>query len=390
VSQQELVRRTRLHQATVSRVLSELKRDGLVVEAPFPERAHQARGRRPSVVDLERERTVVLGIQLGLSQANLGLVDLRGGLVAADVVQLGPDPVAGPESIVERLLGLTGRVLPDGGRLLGVGVGVAGLLDPEAGTVRFHLRDETGVPVMARLEAALGVPAFLGTNVHAMALAEAWFGVGPEVQSVALLFVGRVIRLALVTAGRVQHGLGPREGMFGHAVMDPEGPPCECGQRGCLEALASVTRLETEVQRLAQALPESPLARHLAACDGNALEAIAAAARDGVPYTTYLLRGWARWLARAIVLIHYTVEPSQLLLTGTPQLVNGPGIQLIQAEVAELAPSLAGSSGVRSSTLPFPDIAIVGAATLALEPFFSQEGRWLSARERVAVRSATA
>lgn len=382
VSQQTLAHRTRLNQATVSRVLAELKRHGLAAETET-RAATPGRGRRPSIVDLDRRRAAVLGIQLGLRQAHIGLVDLRGDLIAETVVGLGRDLAGGLEPVIARGHELADRSLPGGSRLLGVGVGGAGVVDPEAGTVRFGLAaaDPT-LPVRGLLERAYGVPAFLSGNVHAMALAEAWFGVGPEVKSVALLYVARVIRLALVTEGRVYHGSGLLDGMLGHAVLDPEGPPCPCGQRGCLEVLASDARLESEALRLGRMRPESGLGRRLAADGGDVIGAIADAARAGDSDAAGLLRGRAGWLARAIVLVHHVLAPSRLLIAGTARLVTPEQLGPIQHQVTRLAPRLAGAVGVTSSTLPFPEIAVVGAATLVLEAFFAQDGRWAAAQER--------
>ena len=383
VSQRGLVHRTRLNQATVSRVLSELKHDGFVVESEDRKPVRVGRGRRPTVVDLDRARTVVLGIQLGLTQIYLGLVDLRGALLAHTAVTLGPDPATGLESTVAAARALIRELLPPNSRLLGIGVGAAGPVDPDAGTVRFGMEeDQPALPVGELLTAAFGVPVFLANNVHAVALAEDWFGIGPQVKSVALLYVGRVIRLAVVTQGRVWHGEGPWDGMVGHAVFDPEGPPCPCGQRGCLEVLASDARIETEARLLAQALPASILSRQLAESSSNVGEAIAMAARAGDAGAANLLLTRARWLARAIVMIHYVLHPTRLLITGTPQLINPETLHLIRREVARLAPRLDGEAGVVSSTLPSPNILIVGPATLVLEVFFSQDGRWILAEER--------
>jgi predicted NBD/HSP70 family sugar kinase len=385
VSQQGLVHRTRLNQATVSRVLAELKRHGFAVESEDQKPVRVGRGRRPTVVDLDRARTAVLGIQLGLTQIYLGLVDLRGALLANTAVALGPDPTTGLENSVAAARALIRESLPPNGRVLGIGVGAAGPVDLEAGTVRFGMEeDRPTLPVRELLAAAFGVPVFLANNVHAMALAEAWFGIGPQVKSVALLYVGRVIRLAVVAQGRVWHGEGPRDGMVGHAVLDPEGPPCPCGQRGCLEVLASDARVETEARLLGQALPDSFLARQLAGSGSTVLEAVAVAARAGDPGAANLLLTRARWLARAIVTIHYVLHPTRLLITGTPQLISAETLPLIQQEVARLAPRLDGEVGVVSSTLPMPNILIVGPATLVLEVFFSQDRRWAVAEEQAA------
>lgn len=398
VSQQGLARRTRLHQATVSRALTELKRRGLVVEAGDVDArpglaleagdgdARLGRGRRPAVVDLDRARTAVLGIQLGVSRAYVGLVDLRGRLIDQSSVPLGPDPAAGVERALRAGAELVRGSLPPTGTLLGVGIGAAGLADIDRGTVHFGPDDAAGVPVVGLAEGAFGVTVFLSTNVHAMALAEAWYGVGSGVASVALLLVARVVRFALVIEGRIYHGVGPHDGMLGHAVMDPDGPPCACGQRGCLEVLTSETRVETEAALLAEALPDSTLARELAADGLDVYEAVVRAARAGDAGAESLLLSRARWLARGIAFVRALLNPSTVLVAGPPAFALDDELARIRGELERLAPRMGQADTVVASSLPFPDIAMVGAATLVLEAFFAPDGRWAAAEERAARR----
>ena len=383
ISQQGLIERAHVHQTTVSRILADLKRAGLVCETDVATATASGPGRRPTSVDLDRTRAMVIGIQIGMSQAHAGLVDLKGRLVAHSMVTFGQEPPTTTDAIVEMVRQLVDTALPETSRILGIGVGAAGVVDAAAGTVRPGLRDDDiSLTVKADLERAFAAPVFLSSNVHAMALAESWFGESTRHDSLALLFVARVIRLAHVIDGRVHHGSGPRDGMLGHAVLDPGGPPCACGQRGCLEALAGDSRVESEALRLAEALPTSSLARHLAARTTSTLGAIANAWRDGDPGAVGLLENRARWLARAIVLVNYVIHPSRLLLADTPRLLETNQLELIQQEVARLAPHLAGDAGVSRSTLPVPDIAIIGSATLVLEAFYAQDGRWMTATQQ--------
>ena len=120
--------------------------------------------------------------------------------------------------------------------LLGAGLGVAGAVDPGRGILRYNpffaWRD---LPLADLLEERLGVPVAIDNDVNTLTISELWFGRGKGTSNFLVVTVGRGIGLGIVLNGQVYLAAQGGAGEFGHTVIDPEGPLCECGKRGCLE-----------------------------------------------------------------------------------------------------------------------------------------------------------
>ncbi len=188
-----------------------------------------------------------LGIDLGATNLKWAVVERTG----ADwrTVDRGQVPTAaaeGPGAVIGRLTEI-GR-----GRLAGwpgigtVGIGVPGLYDPAAGTTRF-LVNVPGAwaerPVAAPVAEALGLPCRLINDARAFGLAELRLGAGRGVSSMVGLTLGTGVGGVIAIDGRVLQGHDGTAGEVGHQTIDPDGPLCGCGDRGCLEAFARAERI---------------------------------------------------------------------------------------------------------------------------------------------------
>jgi glucokinase len=154
----------------------------------------------------------------------------------------------GPEAVVETILGIAdGLVATARGYALApaaVGIVVPGVIDETTGTAvwssNLGFRD---VPLRDLVQKRVGLPAALGHDVRAGGLAEARLGAGRGYRHVLAVLVGTGIAAAHVVDGRVFAGAHGAAGEIGHIVVRPDGPLCGCGQRGCLEAIASAAAI---------------------------------------------------------------------------------------------------------------------------------------------------
>jgi glucokinase len=154
----------------------------------------------------------------------------------------------GPDAVVEGILDFAAELRTYGARQLGTeplaaGVAVPGVLDEATGTAVYAAnlgwRD---VPLRALLAERLGgVPVGLGHDVRTGGLAEGRIGAGEGVDRFFFIALGTGIAGAIGTDGRVEPGAHGGAGEIGHIVVRPDGPECGCGQRGCMEALASAS-----------------------------------------------------------------------------------------------------------------------------------------------------
>ncbi|GHB08798.1 ROK family protein [Streptomyces termitum] len=296
--------------------------------------------------------TLVAGIDIGGTKTAAGIVDPHGTLRRRHTV---PTPASdGPAAVVAAAV----RAVRDlGVPVAAVGVGSAGVVDPESGRIvsaTDALPGWAGTALRRDLERALGVPVAVDNDVHAHALGEAWRGAAAGRRHVLLAAVGTGIGGSLLVDGRVHHGARSAAGHAGHVpVPSAAGAPCTCGGTSHAEAVGSGPALLAAYARSAP-VPASSLAEVSARADGGEETA-----------RRVLARG-ARALGEALGGIVNMTDP-ELVLVGGGVAHCGPAWwePLRQAFEAELLPPLKGVE-LRPGSLG-GDAALLGAARLALE-----------------------
>jgi glucokinase len=185
-------------------------------------------------------------IAVDLGGTNLRIAAVSTGGEMLEKVTLGTNLALGPDHVVsemcDAILRLSGKYR-GGGSFLGVGAGIPGVLDLEAGTVRksANLRGWSGYPVREEIERRLGAQFFLDNDGNMAALGEQWLGAARDVPNMAMLTLGTGIGGAILLNGKIFHGMNGMAGEFGHVPIEPEGVPCGCGSHGCAERYASAT-----------------------------------------------------------------------------------------------------------------------------------------------------
>jgi glucokinase len=170
----------------------------------------------------------------------------------------------GPEACLQRIARDLRRVLRAAkaqlaAPLTSIGVAVGGPLDTRTGIVYSppNLPGWDAVPVKDFLQQAFGLPAFVENDANAGALAEHRFGAGRRARNLVYLTLGTGIGGGIIMDGRLYRGTTDDAGEIGHTTILPDGPPCLCGKRGCLEALVAGPAIAKRAQRLAQDHPNS-------------------------------------------------------------------------------------------------------------------------------------
>ncbi len=184
-----------------------------------------------------------------------------------------------------------------------IGVGVPGVLDVERGLVIAspNFPDWNGFPLRDRLQEACGRPVVIENDANAAALGEQWLGSARDARSFLFITVGTGIGGGLVLDGKLWRGEGGRAGEFGHLKVAPDGRPCGCGSRGCLEQYANAAALERYALEALEQAKAGPL-RALAMDRPDAIDpdAIAQAAREGDATARSVYRQFAVYLSMGI------------------------------------------------------------------------------------------
>ena len=193
------------------------------------------------------ERTHHLGIDLGVT--NLKWATLERRVDVWQTLDRGQVPTLadeGPDAVVGRTIEVARTAVERRLDITSIGVGVPGLYDPAAGTTRFLVNMPghwTGVPIRDPIEAALGLPVSLINDARAFGLAELRLGAGRGAQSLVGLTLGTGVGGVVAVNGQVHLGHDGTAGEIGHQTIDPDGPRCNCGNHGCLEAFTRADRI---------------------------------------------------------------------------------------------------------------------------------------------------
>jgi glucokinase len=223
----------------------------------------------------------------------------------------------GPEAVVRRIAETGATVMAAWPGIVSAGIGVPGLYDPAAGTTRFlpNVPGEwAGRPVAAPVAARLGIPAFLINDARAFGLAELRLGAGRGASSMVGLTLGTGVGGVVVVNGRVHQGHDGTGGEAGHQTIDPDGPWCGCGNRGCLEAYARADQIA-------------------AACGTDTAEEAVSRARDGDARAREGLARVGRYLGIGIGNLVVVISPDRIVIGGG---VAAAGDLLFEAIEAEL------------------------------------------------------
>lgn len=191
-------------------------------------------------------RVYAIGVDLGGTNLRIAAVDSEGKLLdkltTGAEVQRGRDFVIG--EMCEAIQSLTVKHRATG-QLAGIGIGVPGFIDMETGTVMRspNLPDWINFPVREQIERKLSTKVVLENDANSAAMGEKWLGAGRNTEDMAMYTLGTGVGGGLVLDGHLWHGMNGMAGELGHFNVEPEGHPCGCGSRGCLEQYASATAI---------------------------------------------------------------------------------------------------------------------------------------------------
>jgi glucokinase len=260
---------------------------------------------------------ILIGIDLGGTNVRAGALTSDGQLLnwKDTLIEAARGPAAGLRTIAR----LADEVIAQAGQpVLAVGVGSTGPLDRQRGCIQnpYTLPGWEDVDIVTPLRERFGVPVALENDADAAALGEAWAGSGRGLKRMVMLTIGTGVGYALILNGGIYRGLGGEHPEGGHIIIDPSGPECYCGARGCLESLVAGPAivhfaLESEEARISPFLQKAAsLPREIDAAT------IFEGARQGDDFCQSLVDKTANYIALGLVNIIMTTLPDCIVLTG--------------------------------------------------------------------------
>ncbi len=325
ISRAEISRRTSLTRTTVSDIVADLIAEGLVNEVGVGE---SIGGKSPILLSLVEDARYLIGLDLAHNQFRGASVNLRGKIRELVTMPVnsrnGEQALALVYEILDRLINVS--AVP----LVGIGIGTPGLVNITEGTVVNAVNLEwKDLPLARLMEKRYHLPVSILNDSQAAAMGEYTYGKGHAAESnLILINVRHGIGAGIIIQGKLFHGDGGGAGEIGHVVVVPEGGLlCRCGNRGCLETVASAQALVKQAQAIAaqshpSLLPRSP--------QEISLEAIEVAFSGGDDAVRQAVLETGRYLGMAISNLVGTLNIQNIVLTGDMTRFGAPWLEAIK------------------------------------------------------------
>ena len=361
ISRAEIARITKLTRTTVSDIVADLMQEGLVSEIGI---GSSLGGKSPILLSLVDDSRYLIGLDLAHNQFRGAIVNLRG-----KVLKLVTQPVN--TSNGDEALGLVYHILDQLIEspylpLVGIGVGTPGLVNISQGMVLDAVNlDWKDLPLAQLLQERYHLPVYILNDSQAAALGEYTYGQGHAPESNMIVINARHgIGAGILIHGSLFQGDGGGAGEIGHVVVVPEGGElCRCGNRGCLETVASAQSLVKQAQTL---LLRSDHPRPYGSPQEITLNSIEQAFAQGDPLVRPMVLSTGRYIGMAISNLVGSLNIQKIVLTGDMTRFGLPWLEAICEMVSKTTlPRMAQQTRVEIGQLGVNSIVLGASAMLA-------------------------
>jgi predicted NBD/HSP70 family sugar kinase len=348
ISRADLARVSGLQRSTVSLIIDELLDEGWIREGAV---ARRPRGRRPTLIGLNDDLVMIV-CDIRPAHAVVAVMDLNGRFLSRESLPIVSDPARAIAQINECMKKMRQRHPHKS--VEGIGVSVPGRVDPE--TQRLIFAPNLKWPsfdIKKAIERGTGLKVELDNAANACLLSEMWFGRMDGIRNAVLVTFSEGIGTGVLANGQLVVGKGGLAGEFGHIPMDPAGPQCGCGSKGCWETLASSRAALRYYAELNQA------AKH------TTIQDLIKMSEEGDAQANEALRKQAHFIGRGMRNILAALSPEVIMITGDITSSWTRFAPIIEKEVASLI-----LAGTPPRLVPVDESEVArlrGAAALVLQ-----------------------
>jgi len=314
-----------------------------------------------------------LGIDLGGTNVEVGLLDEKGAILARD--SFATQVELGPKSVIERMARSCEKLISKSGvsrdKVKAVGIGSPGPLSVAKGIIikPCNLPGYVNVALRAEISSKLQIPALLNNDANVACWGEFWMGAGKDVKDMVMFTLGTGIGGGIISNGELMTGCDDNAAELGHIIIEAGGRRCGCGQLGCVEAYASAN---STAARATEALDQGrPSSMEKVRKQNNAITCkdVFDHAAAGDKLANEIIDGTAKALAQVCINMLHTTEPAVIVLAGG-MIKAG---QVIADRVSDYFQKMVWTIKKEPTKICLAqlggDTAIIGAAGLALDAY---------------------
>ncbi len=368
ISTEEIVKRTNLSRPTVLNVIKDLTEDNLIVRDGYSE---SSGGRTASLWGLDGNHHFAMGIDFEFPQVRMVIANMKSEIRASHTITY-PQTI-GKEELLKNLYQEFNQFIEASGisrdDIDGVGVGLPGVIDTVNG-VSMNIERIHGwhnVRIQRDLQANLKLPVYIQNDVHLMGLVEKRLYLGDDITD--FIYIGLRSGIGSITYqhNRPMSGEKGNAGFIGHTTLNPTGPQCCCGSRGCVDVYASKLAIADHYAQL-----RKEAGNPLSAEDAPDFDALVALSGAGDALAMAVLKEAGFYLGIAIANIIKTVEISRVVVGGSPALEGSVFLKAAEASMKEyLADNLGVSVSLCCGQLPEEKYGL-GGCFLVFNHLFSK------------------
>lgn len=318
----------------------------------------------------------IIGIDLGGTKIATAVADSKGNILKQINIPTLADK--GADIVIDRVISSVDKILEESGinikDVASLGIGVPGHVDAQKGIITKapNLPGFENIEIRKKLKKHFPIEIIIDNDANAATIGEFKLGAGKNKQNMLFITVSTGIGGGLVIGGNIYHGSSNNAGEIGHMILDPKGPKCNCGNRGCLEAFASgpamAKRAIKKLSNESKIREEASILVNMVDGDVEKITSkeISIAASEGDKFSMEIIKENAEYIGIGLVNIINVIDPEVIVLGGGVSMIGKPLFKAIKKTMENY-------SSINKNNLPdvIPaelgyDAGIIGAIALGL------------------------
>ncbi len=372
LSRIELSRKTRLDAKTITNAVNTFLKNGLIKSKGFS----SSKGGRPrEKLELNPGYGYSIGIDLGASHLTGIITDFQASILSRHELEFSYGK--SKDDIVEETKKLITQLIKDTKidkrKILGIGFIVPGVIDQKNGICRYaaNIKGWRDVPMRRILEGTFSVSTYLESSSWAMALAERWFGNGRKKNNFIFLDLGIGIGCGIINQGKLHYGATLSAGDIGHTIVEIGGRKCRCGNRGCLETVASGAAIPQIVRSELKAGKKSAISDMVnGRLSRITARTVSEAAKGGDGLAIDVLKNTGQYLGVAVANLINILNPSTIIIGGRLAKAGEPFLAPMKKSIKRYALRTSAEAVEFLQSGLGDDAGSLGAVTLVLNKIF--------------------
>ena len=371
IPRSEIAKLIKLSPTAVSNLTENLIKEGYLREKGP---GSSAAGRKPILLELNSKARFVIGIDLErINVIKAVITDLRANIISRVERTLESTDFS---MVVDLIIKTIRELINTSGieieKIAGIGIGSPGLIEYRTGKVIYstHLGWKN-MPLGASIQQEFDIPVVVYSEANTPALAEQRYGAGKKAQDLIYITLGPGLGAGIIVNGKIYRGISGTAGEFGHIIIDPDGPLCECGNRGCLETLAAESSIIKRANEGVKQGKKTLIARLIQdSKQGITPEIVYEAALKEDKFAIEVIQKTAHYLGMGLINLVNLLNPEMIIIGGNISQVGDIFIEPLRKMIDSHAlPTPAKIVKVVSSYFG-KDAGVIGAATLILDHIF--------------------